>query len=354
MTVLRSMGWRHYAAWLAVVAVLLLPFATLTNQFHYRILVSGLIFAIVVIGLDLLIGYAGYLSFAQAAFFGLGAYTVASLTSLRASLSWWLAMVVALLVSALISYLLAVPLFRLKRIHFAIGSLAAGELMWLTYRSWTWFSGGNFGIERIPRPAIGGFGFTTNQRYYGLVVAVTLLVAMLTWGLTRSRTGRALRAVRQDEVLAESRGLDIVRYKRMAFVYAALTATAAGGLFSSLQGAIELASFTTALSLNFVMFVVLGGAGTLIGPAVGAVSVVTLQQLFQVFAAWNQLVLGLFLIIVVLLFPRGLWGVVQSLARLTTGRRPPPRRAPIGAATATADAVTDGEPAVSSTSRGES
>jgi branched-chain amino acid transport system permease protein len=298
---------------------LALVWVSIEDDFYLRMLIIAGLFVIIVVPLDLLVGYAGYLSFCQAAFYGLGAYVVGNLTALRFQESYWLALLVAVVVSGVLAYLLTFPLFRLTGVHFAIGTLALGQLAYIVFNSWDWFTGGVFGTNGIPQPAIGSYVFDRNSRFFVLVAIFVFFAALGSWTVSRGSTGLALRAIRQDEVLAQARGLAVARYKRLVFVVAAVFAAIAGALFAPVQVAIDPSSFTVSLSMLLVVMLVLGGPGTLIGPATGAVAYVVLDQLVQSFGQWNQLVLGGVLVVLVLFFPWGLWGAVDRLVRLSLG-----------------------------------
>ena len=300
---------RSVVMFAGLAGILLVLWATLSNDFYLRIAIISGLFVIIVVPLDLMIGYTGYLSFGQAAFYGAGAYIIGNLTTLRFGVNYWIAFLVAIVILAMVAYVLTFPLFRLAGVHFAIGTLALGQLAYIAFQSWEWWTGGVFGTNGIFRPSIGGLTFDSNSRYFLLV---SLFVSWLT---VQGPTGLALRAIRQDEVLAQARGLNVVRYKRLVFVIAGVFAGIAGALFAPLQIAIDPSSFTVTHSMLFVAMAILGGIGTLIGPALGATAYVCLDQLVQSFGKWNQVVMGGLLVIVVLFFRWGIWGAVDRIIR---------------------------------------
>lgn len=307
-----SVALRNALGWTGVAAFLILGWATIHDDFYLRILIIAGLYATVVVPLDLLIGYMGYIPFGQAAFFGLGAYIVGNLTVHQFELNFWVAFLLMVSIMAVIGYLVSIPMFRLTGAHFAVGTLALGQVALIIFNSWDWGTGGAFGIAGIQRPVIGSFAFDTNSRAFLLVVFFLFLVTLVSWSFTRGRMGRVLNAIRQDEVLARARGLEIRRVKRLVFAWAAVSAGIAGALFAPIQVAIAPAQFTVQISILFVILVVLGGSRSLIGPAIGAVGYVVLQQLVQTFAEWNQLVLGGLLVLSVLFFRRGIWGAVSG------------------------------------------
>jgi branched-chain amino acid transport system permease protein len=297
--------------WAAIVLVLFGGWLFVQNDFILRLMMLAAVDMIVVIPFGLLMGHMGYLAMGQASFFGLGAYVVGNLTVLRFEENYWVALLVAVLITGAVGYLLSFPLFRLRGYHFAIGTLGVGQLAYLVFNSWTWFSGGTFGMSGVPPPTIGGFEISTNSRFYLLASIFLLIAAFCSWWLVRGHVGLALRAIRQDEDLAAARGLDVLHYKRLVFVYAAAFAGLAGGLYAPMQISFDPSSFAVWSSFEYVIYVVIGGAGTLFGPAVGVIFVTVLEQVIQGFGGWNQIVFGLLVVFVVLFFRGGLWGTVR-------------------------------------------
>ena len=162
-------------AWAAIIAMLLAGWLFVHNDYFLRLMMLAAVDMIVVIPFGLLMGYMGYLAMGQASFFGLGAYVVGNLTVLRFEIDYWPALLIAVLFTAAVAYLLSFPLFRLRGYHFAIGTLGIGQLAYLLFNSWTWFSGGTFGTSGVPAPTIGDFEISTNSRYYFLASCFLLL-----------------------------------------------------------------------------------------------------------------------------------------------------------------------------------
>jgi branched-chain amino acid transport system permease protein len=312
---------RDIAIWVAIVVVLLAGWLFIRNDFYLRLMMVGAAYMVAAIPFGLLMGHMGYLAMGQAAFFGLGAYVVGNLTTLRFEIDYWLALLAVVPITAAIAYLLSFPLFRLRGYHFAIGTLGVGQLAYLTYNSWNWFTGGTFGVSGIPTPAIGDYEFDDNSRLFLLGAFFLLISAFASWLIARGHIGLALRAIRQDEDLAAARGLNVLFYKRLIFVYAAVFAGIAGGLYAPMQISFDPSSFTIWSSFQFVIYVIIGGSGTLVGPALGVIFVTILEQAIQGFGKWNQIVFGLLIVFVVLFFQGGLWGALELLWRTLVGRR---------------------------------
>jgi branched-chain amino acid transport system permease protein len=308
-----SSGLRIILAWGLVIAILMAGWLLVHNDFYLRLMMVAAVDTIVAIPFGLLMGHMGYLAMGQAAFFGLGAYVVGNLTVLRFELDFWVAFLAAIAVSSSVAYLLSFPLFRLRGYHFAIGTLGVGQLAYLMFNSWTWFTGGNFGTSGVPSPALGDLAFDTNSKMYLLASTFLLTTAVVSWWVARGHIGLALRAIRQDEDLAAARGLDVLRYKRFIFVFAATFAGLGGALYAPMAVAFDPSSFTVWSSFEFVIYVVIGGAGTLIGPVLGVIFVTFLEQAIQGFGKWNQIVFGLLIVVVVVFFRGGLWGAITLL-----------------------------------------
>jgi branched-chain amino acid transport system permease protein len=315
-------GAKAMLAWAAAIVLVLAAWAGIENDYYLRLMMVAAADMVAVIPFSLLMGHMGYLAMGQASFFGLGAYVVGNLTVLRFEIDYWLALPAAALCTAGIAYLLSFPLFRLRGYHFAIGTLGVGQLAYLLFLSWDWFTGGNFGTNGVPFPAIGEFAFDSNSRLFLLAAAFLLVSAITSWIIARGPIGLALRAIRQDEDLAAARGLDVLRYKRFIFVYAAAFTGIAGALYAPMQISFDPSSFTIWRSFDFVIYVIIGGAGTLIGPVLGVAFVTVLQQAIQDFGKWNQMVFGALVVLVVLFFRGGIWGGVQLLAQQATSLLP--------------------------------
>ena len=312
---LRDRGTRAVIGWLVVLAFLGILWATVDNNYHLRLLVGAGTAMIAVIPFGLLMGHMGYLAMGQGGFVGVGAYVVGVLTVQQFEFDFWAALPCAIIITSALAYLLSYPLFRLRGYHFAIGTLAVGQLLYIMFDSWEWFTGGPHGTAGIPRPALGDYAFVTNARFLIVVLFFLVIAAFSSWWLARGHVGRAISAIRQDEDLAAARGLDVFRYKQLIFVFAAGFAGLSGALYASMQIAIDPSSFTIWSSFQYVIYVIIGGSGTLLGPAIGVVFLVVLDQFIQDFGKWNQIVLGGLIVVTVLFFRGGLWGGMNLLWR---------------------------------------
>lgn len=268
---------RKNIAWLAGLALLLaLPFLLKSNYVLGILIVTGL-YAIVVTGLGLLMGYAGQVSFGHAAFFGLGGYTVAVLTT-----AWhWpapAALLIALVLPGLVAALIGVPILKLKELHLVLATLAFGILVHILFNELKSLTGGPSGLTGIPYFSLGGLVFDRDIKFYYLMLAVLMLVSLGARNLIGSRVGRAMRAVRESEHAAETSGINTAGLKLQTFIFSAVLAGLAGGLYAFYVTFVSPSPFGFQTSVQFVLMAVVGGLGTMWGPLLGAGLVVVLGE----------------------------------------------------------------------------
>jgi len=294
----------------------LIAFAAVGNSYYVFVLGTLALTAIVGIGLNVLIGLAGQISFGHVGFYAIGAYAVAILTT-RAQLDFWIALPLATLLSGLVGALLAMPALRVRGPYLAMVTIAFGfivENFAVEMRSLT---GGQNGIMSIPAPA--AFGVKFGER--GVAILSLVFAAILTvafWRLSASRWGRSMRAVKDSETAAASIGLNPVAIKTVAFAVSALCAGLAGGLFAPLSAFVTPSSFTFSMSILFVLVVMIGGAGTVAGPLVGALIVMLLPEALAALAEYRLLFFGVLLLVVLWIAPEGIVGEVARWIRSRT------------------------------------
>jgi branched-chain amino acid transport system ATP-binding protein len=293
-------------------------FTMQANSYYVFIMATLALTALVGVGLNVLLGLAGQVSFGHVGFYALGAYTVAILTT-KAGWSFWAALPAAALVATLTGALLALPAVRVRGPYLAMVTIAFGFIVEHAAVEARGLTGGQNGIMGIPQPA--AFGFAFGER--GVALAAIVLAAVATaayFFLDRSRFGKAMRAVRDSEVAAESIGLSPVRVKTAAFAISALCAGVAGALFAPLSGFVTPSTFAFSQSILFVLVVMIGGATFVAGPLVGAAIVVLLPEALAALAEYRLLFFGALLLVVLWLAPEG---VVGTALRLLSRRRPP-------------------------------
>lgn len=296
---------------LAVVAVVLLAVPPFLKNYGIYLFSYWLVFVIATMGLNLTVGYAGQKSLGHAAFFGIGAYTVAIL--MKAGVSFWIGLPVAMAGCFLVGLGLGFPALRVQTIYLAFATLGFNTAVWLVMRNEEWLTGGTFGINNIPRPSLLGLSLDGNLAYYYFVLGTTVLLGALLWGLLRSPWGKAFTALRDNPIRAESLGVNIQAYTLLSFAIGAVYAGIAGALFASLVQFIEPAPFTVGASIMMYLMVVVGGPGYFFGPLLGSAVGVLLPEWLRFAQAWYLFVFGVAVILLMLWLPDGLLSIPDRL-----------------------------------------
>ena len=311
-----------------LLALLALVAPQYLKNYGIYLMTYWLIFIIATMGLNLTIGYAGQKSLGHAAFFGIGAYTVAIM--MKAGLSFWLGLPAAALICFVSGLILGFPALRVQAIYLAFATLGFNTAVWLVMRNEEWLTGGTFGINNIARPSVFGYSMEGNLPYYYFVLAVTLVLAGLLWGLLRSPWGKAFTALRDNPIRAESLGVDIRNYTLLSFAIGAAYAGVAGALFASLVQFIEPAPFAVGASIMMYLMVVVGGAGYFLGPLVGAaVGVVLPEWLRDVpgVSDWYLPMFGAAVVLLMVWLPDGLLSIPDRLRAKRVAREASAARA---------------------------
>lgn len=308
MKALKSRGtdeWMRLIFGLAIVAVVGLLPLVMSNSFYLRILILVAINLILVTGLNLLMGQAGQISLGQAAFFGIGAYSSA-LLAMKGHLSFWLALPLAALISGLIAFLIGMPTLKLKGHYLAMATLGFGEIVYILLLELRQVTGGPDGVIGIPAPAIGKFLLDTPGSYYYLVWTVALLLFLVALNITRSRVGRALRALHGSETAAEATGIDTSRYKVKIFVLCGVYGGIAGSLYAHYISYISPESFVITLSVVLMTMVVVGGATRVWGAFIGASVLTILPEYLRAYQDYSLVFYGSILVLVMIFMPQGI------------------------------------------------
>jgi len=295
----------------AALALVLLAVPPFLKSYGVYLFSYWLVFVIATMGLNLTVGYAGQKSLGHAAFFGIGAYTVAIL--LKAGVSFWLGLPLAMLGCFVIGLVIGFPALRVQTIYLAFATLGFNTAVWLVLRNEEWLTGGTFGINNIARPSLLGFSLDGNLAYYYFVLGMTALLAALLWGLLRSPWGKAFTALRDNPIRAESLGVNIQAYTLLSFAIGAVYAGIAGALFASLVQFIEPAPFTVGASIMMYLMVVVGGPGYFFGPLLGSAVGVLLPEWLRFAQAWYLFVFGVAVILLMLWLPDGLLSIPDRL-----------------------------------------
>lgn len=322
MTLRNIISAERRAAWPGALAALcvvgLVVDALAGGGYLVTVLGFGAIYGILVVGLNLLMGFAGQISFGQNAFAALGGYGSAILT---ADYGWGPlpALLVALAFSCVVAALVGYPTLRLRGHYLAMATFALGLISYEVSVQWRSLTQGYMGISGIPPLGIGSFVLGDERRQLVVLIVLLLLSVWISIRLRRSRFGRALSAIAGSEDAARALGIDVTRYKIAVFVIAAGYASVAGSLFAHFVGFISPEVFGPAMVLATFTMVFLGGIGTVWGPVLGAAAVALLPEVFSGLVELQDLTYCTVLILLLIFAPRGLAGLL--------GRRPRPRRA---------------------------
>ena len=307
---MRRMLQHPYMAVLGVAAiVLVLPF--FLSSFQLRIAALVFIFALAVLGLNLLMGFAGQVSLGHAGFFGIGAYAVA-VGPTHLGVPSWAALIIGAAAAGRVAYVVGRPILKLKGHYLAVATLGLGLLIAMVFTNEAKWTGGPDGMP-VPRLDLFGWRVRGSLTWYW-VSGITLVIAVwLAANLIASPTGRAFRAIHDSETAASVLGIDRARYKLVVFVLSAIYAAVAGAYLALFDGLVTPATAGFLRSIEFVSMAVLGGLGSILGSIVGAAVLTVLPQMLTVFHDYEHIALGL-IMIVCMIFLRA--GMVPSLAGL--------------------------------------
>jgi branched-chain amino acid transport system permease protein len=318
---------RRRLALCAAALLVLLAVPPLLKNYGIYLFTYWLVFVIATMGLNLTIGYAGQKSLGHAAFFGIGAYTVAIV--MKAGFSFWLGLPLAMVGCFVVGLALGFPALRVQALYLAFATLGFNTAVWLVLRNEEWLTGGTFGINNIARPGLFGLSLEKPLAFYYFTLAVAVLLAACLWRLLASPWGKAFTALRDNPIRAESLGVDIRAYTLLSFALGAAYAGAAGALFAPLVEFIEPAPFGVNASIMMYLMVVVGGAGHFFGPMLGAAVGVLLPEWLRFAQGWYLFVFGLSVVALMRWLPDGLLSIPE---RLRTRRQARQARAAAAAA----------------------
>ncbi len=285
-------------------AIGLAPLIWSDPHFHHLMVLAG-IYAILSLGLSLFMGYAGQISLGHAAFFGIGAYTTAILTT-RYGVPIFLAFWASAASAAAIASFIGRPILKLKGYFLALATLGFGEIFLVVLRESTDLTGGVIGIFGIPWFSVMGFIFDTYLKQYYLTWGVLVGLFVFSKNLVRSKVGRALLAVAASEDAASSVGINVPRIKLEIFILSAAYAGLAGSLFACVMSIANPEAFSLGLTVLIVMMVILGGMGNLYGPIAGAILLTWLTDILSRYQEYSLPAYGMILILLLIFFPDGI------------------------------------------------
>ncbi len=325
--------WKHVVrlkppvAWItagiALVGAALLPTVLPEGAILSSLVIAGILF-IALLGLDILMGYAGQVSLGQAGFMAIGGYTAAWL-AVEHDVAPLLGVLAGMALSLVCALVLSVVTLRLRGLYLALATLAFGLLVDSFAIGFSDITGGPSGLVGIPSFAVGGFEFDTPLSMYYLVLVLDAVLVLLFAGAIRASFGRALQAIRTDQMAAAALGVDVVKCKLTAFAISAMLASLSGSLYAFFFHFLSPEMVGTARSLELVAMLVIGGEGTLVGPLLGGILLTMMPAVFQPLASYKTFFSGALLVLCFLRLPEGLFGgAVAGLGRLFRSRQAPP------------------------------
>jgi len=313
---------------IAVAILLALPFG-LGRYWNYILGTVG-IYVILGLGLNILVGMTGLLNLGYAAFFAIGAYTVAILTAPQFNTCWsfWAALPVGVLLATLTGVLLSLPVLRMRGDYLAIVTLGFGEIIRILAKSdvLTDFSGGPRGVRAVAGPELFGVSFSSALHFMYLILLGIMLAIFVVSRLQGSRPGRAWMAMREDEDVAQAMGIYTLKYKVLAFAISAAFAGLGGGIFASRNMFTGPEDFTLMVSVNVLCLVIIGGMGSIPGVVVGALVLKGLPEVLRQLSDYRMLAFGALLVMMMILRPEGLWPSTRGRMAAQGSREEPGSR----------------------------
>jgi ABC-type branched-subunit amino acid transport system ATPase component/ABC-type branched-subunit amino acid transport system permease subunit len=317
---------RWIVAALVGMATLAIPFAPSLSAYYLSLFMQAVTYAIAVLGMTVVLGFTGQINLAQAAFFGVGAYGMALGTTVFHLSVWW-SLLAAMAASCVAGAILGFTTLRLGGHYLAMITISFQQIFSLILQNWVQVSGGPDGIRGIPRPSLAGFEFVSDRSYLALCLVALYIVGFFVWRLADMRLGRAMFAVRENELAAGVAGVNTYRVKVIAFILGALLGGIGGGLFASGFAYVSPDAFDFNASIVFLTMVLLGGSGSVFGACLGTGLLILLPEWLRFLKEIYLAVYGLAVILIMVFMPEGIWGFVTLLRRRFAPDRPAARYA---------------------------
>lgn len=301
---------------LIIIFALILPMFSFLNDYNVYVLTLAIIYALPATGLTLFMGYTGQLSIGHAAFYGIGAYVAANLTKLGTP--FLLALLLSALITGIIGLALGLITLRLRGFSLAMSTLALGLISYQIFKNFNAFTGGVSGLGQIPAPSVFGILIDSKLAQYYLALSVLLLVMFIATSLVRSPTGRAMRAIADNELASQSLGINTYFIKSVVFGLSAAFTGAAGGIYAHIIRYIAPDNFNLIFSILFLTMAIVGGLGSITGGLVGAFVITLSSEELRSIPELQPIFYGSLLIILVLFMPYGVTGALKRLKERLT------------------------------------
>jgi branched-chain amino acid transport system permease protein len=300
---------------LILIFVLLIPLLVGNNKYYFHIIIMTLIWIMIAISINVVTGIAGLLSIAHGGFFGIGAYTSAILVT-QHGFSTFISFPVAMLITGACSLFIGFPALKLKGSYFAIGTLVYGIIITLILDKWESLTKGPYGLigippeSSLPIPMVGTITFDSLTSQFYLLLFFTLVFYFIQSRLLKSPNGLILLSIKEKEDLTESLGVDIRKHKLICFILSSIMMGIAGALYAHYIGFLSPEDSSIFMQFQGVIFCVIGGLGTLLGPIIGSVLLNVVPEFLHFFKEYRLIFLGVLLISFVTFFPHGIMGLL--------------------------------------------
>jgi branched-chain amino acid transport system permease protein len=309
------MGKRNLIAVLLLAIVIALFPLVIKSNYYRSVMVFVGMHAMVTIGLALLLGYAGQISLGHGAFFGIGAYSSGILT-VKFAVNPLLALVMGIVLVIIVAYTIGKPTLKLTGHYLAMATLGFGWLTYIFFNEQINLTDGPSGLIGIPSLSLFGVKLDTDLDYYLVVWLLLLIFLSMSLNIVRSRVGRALRSIGDDEIAAKSLGVDTAKYKIQIFVLSAVYASIAGSLYAHYLNFISPSDVDIFFSIRLVIMVIIGGMTSLWGALIGAAVLTIMPEVLTIFEDYDILIYGAILVLMMVFMPKGLGSKLASLERL--------------------------------------
>lgn len=289
-----------------------------SGSYWLQVFVLGEFLALIVMSLFLLSGLSGQMSLGHAGFYAIGAYTSAILCT-SFDMSPWITIFIGAIAAGIAGFIIGYPALRLRGPYFIIATVGFCEIVYLTVLNWIDLTRGPMGITGIPPLTsinLGSFVIDFSQKitFYYFLIVILAVVSFLVYNLVNSRTGNALKAIRDDDIAAECMGINLAYYKVFAFVCSAMIAGFAGGLYAHFMRFVSPETFTLGESINYLVLLLVGGSTSILGAFLGGIGMSTLLESMRFLSDYRLIVYGVILLLVILFMPHGLAGLIHKAA----------------------------------------
>jgi len=316
--------YRKSRVWIVLLLGLLFPFMGVDNYLLHMANVS-MMFAILTISLNILSGFTGLMSVGHIAFFGIGAYASAILTT-KCAMPILVGFIAAGVISSLFSLLLGLPTMRLKGMYFSVATMAFGEIIYQILKNWEPLTGGTKGITKIPPIEIFGISFKPYNHFYYLMLLGLILVIILSQNLKNSRPGRAMLAIRANDIAAEAMGVNVTIFKLYAFMISAFFAGIAGAFYAHEMRVINPEVFASVESATLLAMMVVGGIGSIPGAILGGLVLTILPEVLRFIGDFRLVLYGAGVVAIIIFAPKGLGGLIDWVDGVLSGTIKPGKK----------------------------